>query len=129
MPAVDAAVRSLTSASPIRVEDAGRHLKSQGISHGQVDIAVFVGEWLPMLGRRGLEVVELGGSDWIIRPELGTAAHQLEVAGYFPSETEKQICGVRRSPMSLRRTCEPPLGSRGASDRAPTLKQSGSFGA
>ena len=94
MPAVDAAVRSLTSASPIRVEDAGRHLKSQGISHGQVDIAVFVGEWLPMLGRRGLEVVEHGGSDWIIRPELGTAAHQLEVAGYFPSETEKQIRGV-----------------------------------
>jgi hypothetical protein len=94
VPAVDAALRSLISASPIRVEDAGRHLKSQGISHGQVDIAVFVGGWLPMLGRRGLEVVEHGGRDWIIRPELGTAAHQLEVAGYFPSETEKQISGV-----------------------------------
>ncbi len=91
LPAVDAAVTTLQRAAPVRVEDGEKLLAVEKITRGRLDLSLFIGEWLPALGRRQLTEAEHGRARWIIRPELGGAEEQLAGAGFFDGDTDRAI--------------------------------------
>jgi hypothetical protein len=91
LPALDAALETIRSETPLRIDDANRLLARAKRTRGRLDVICLVSEWMRLLGRADIALAEFAGTTWLIRPELGSAEEQLAGAGYFDAETDAAI--------------------------------------